>query len=255
MVASKWDGLLARAAARRSKQAFTLIELLVVIAIIAILAAMLLPALSKAKAKAQQTYCKNGVKQLALGTQLYVTDYNDTFPACASRSTYGFQVEDWIYWRDQAPYPLEKSPIFVLIGGGRNTNIFRCPMDKNDKDRIAQSSPIYPCSYTMTSYDLVNNQNVHGLTSVFTEHAAFRQTMVRNPSMKILLAEEVAQRAAPDNPDPTYAYVIDDGRYVPTGNRLTGRHNNKADVGFVDGHVDAVSWKFGTNVINSQADL
>ena len=190
-----------------------------------------------------------------MGTLLYLTDYNDIFPACASRTTYGFQVEDWIYWRDQAPYTLEKSPVFFLIGGGRNTNIFRCPMDKNDKDRIAQSSPIYPCSYTMTSYDLVNNQNVHGMTSIFLQHAPFRQGMVRNPSLKILLAEEVAAHNPSDNPDPTYTSVIDDGRYVPTSNRLTGRHNGKADVGFVDGHVEAVSWKFGTNAINSQADL
>jgi len=251
----KSDGWRATALGRQPRKAFTLIELLVVIAIIAILAAMLLPALSKAKMKAQQTSCRNGLKQLEMGTLLYLTDYNDIFPACASRSTYGFQVEDWIYWRDQAPYPLEKSPIFYLIGGGRNTNIFRCPMDKNDKDRIAQSSPIYPCSYTMTSYDLVNNQNVHGMTSIFTAHAPFRQGMVRNPALKILLAEEVATHAAPDNPDPSYTAVIDDGRYVPTGNRLTGRHNGKADVGFVDGHVEAVSWRFATNVINSQADL
>ena len=95
-----------------------------------------------------------------------------------------------------------------------------------------------------------------GFTSIFTGTGSylFNSRKTKNPTGKIVLAEEQSVNSGSECSIPG-AGVLNDGRWDPTGNPLTSRHNKKANAGFADGHVEPVTYQFGQILANSQPGL
>jgi len=206
----------------KRREGFTLIELLVVVAIIAILAAMLLPALSQAREKARQAVCMNNLKQYGLAFQLYSLDYE------------GFSTPDW--YSGSAPLagswvkrliPYMGSPKYIGQSGCNSTNcmskIFFCPTIY----KIFPAS-IYAnhASYSSYAYNL--------------RVAKRRIDRVRNPSRVAVFVEGRIHTPGHLNRSiGSYPSDWDSTVSVP--------HSGLTNVCFVDGHVESLVPPLGVN--------
>jgi prepilin-type N-terminal cleavage/methylation domain-containing protein/prepilin-type processing-associated H-X9-DG protein len=232
--------------AMSKRNAFTLVELLVVIGIIAVLIAVLLPTLHRAREAANRIQCGSNLRQIAMAFVMYANENSGSFPAFASNGNTSRQRQwDWIHWQPGRQF--EDGAIMPYLGSA-NPQVFRCPSDDVEAHKIVQagsSNDRYRFSYAMNRY-----MDTSGLGGSQVR----RFTQVRNSSEKILLVEEDER-------------TIDDGRWEPivpgsNVNFLALRHDlrrelpdspsvpsmavlpnaeRRGNAAFVDGHVEYIT--------------
>src|SRR5438552_2209807 len=118
---------------RRERAGFTLIELLVVIAIIAILAAILFPVFAQAREKAREATCLSNNKQIGLAVQMYMQDYDNTYPAQKADGVFVFAAKN----KDQGQNYYDELAPYI-----KNGQVWICPSDKlNPNDKNARLAP------------------------------------------------------------------------------------------------------------------
>ncbi len=188
---------------------FTLIELLVVIGIIALLAAMLLPVLSKARERAEQADCIGNLRQLTLAFMMYIDDSKSQFPYYTNGGWGAGREGGWVFY-DAFPVP---------VAG--NFDVSRGTLYK-----YVNEERVYACRG-----DLTESRCSYGANSD-TRNAKLSE--VERPSSIPLLLEEGSTR-------PTTNDGYFDLDYLPA-DYVVNRHNDGSVYGFCDGHVSWEKW-------------
>lgn len=219
---------------QREKKSFTLIELLIVIAIIAILAAMLLPALGRARALAQEISCKNNLKQLYYPIISYIDDYSGWCPTRCLRYGEGSKVSDWFVWMQKLN---SSDSNCVKLGYLPSVKNIKCPTNA-----YYQFDPKYiGYGYNVSTFGHYDN------------HPGFpgpwKQSLVSKfgrDSKLITFADSVPcdDRVLPGfSARESSTYIFAGFRVHPQG---TGhyapylRHNKKTNTVLFDGHVESL---------------
>jgi prepilin-type N-terminal cleavage/methylation domain-containing protein len=221
-----------------SQRAFTLIELLVVIAIIAILAALLLPALARAKEQARTTTCAGQVRQMVMALTMYLDDYR-RYPL-----VWGNASPDPNYpysWQDTlAPYLAERTSNSVF-------RYLRCPSFKVHGS-FATPNAIFSIPWNFYGYSGVNP---YGLSPGYPDSVNTRwlkESEVVQPSQMIALGDSTLFAYQ----QPSVVVGATELRYIPITYRQKGtgyereqtalkqRHHSRQVIGFCDGHVQPI---------------